>query len=245
VTAVTWLGHSTLLIEAGGARLLTDPVLRPRVAHLTRRLAAPDLSELGPLDAVLLSHVHRDHLDVPTLRGIPAAVPVLAPVGAAALMGKGRVVHELEPGEQLELAGTSVLATPAMHEVRRRFRRVQALGFLVGGIYFAGDTDVFDGMGELGALDLALLPVWGWGPTLGTGHMNPEAAARALVMLRPRAAVPIHWGTLFPIGLTGDRLTEPPREFARHAARLAPEVEVRILEPGATMDLRVSFTPIE
>ena len=70
MTAVTWLGHSTVLIETGGARLLTDPVLRPRVAHLTRRAAAVDAGELGPLDAVLLSHVHRDHLDVPTLRQI-------------------------------------------------------------------------------------------------------------------------------------------------------------------------------
>ena len=70
MTAVTWLGHSTVLIETGGARLLTDPVLRPRVAHLTRRAAAVDVGELGPLDAVLLSHVHRDHLDVPTLRQI-------------------------------------------------------------------------------------------------------------------------------------------------------------------------------
>jgi L-ascorbate metabolism protein UlaG (beta-lactamase superfamily) len=240
VTAVTWLGHSTLLIEAGGARLLTDPVLRPRVAHLTRRVAAPDPSELGPLDAVLLSHVHRDHLDVPTLRGIPAAVPVLAPVGAAALMGTGRVVHELEPGEQLELAGTTVLATPAAHEVRRRFRRVQALGFLVGGIYFAGDTDVFAGMDSLGPVDTALLPVWGWGTTLGPGHMDPAAAAEAAALIDPRTAVPIHWGTYFPahLGRGGHRLLrDPPHDFAREVGKRSPEIRVVLPAIGERVGL--------
>jgi len=108
-------------------------------------------------------------------------------------------------------------------------------------IYFAGDTDLYPEMAAFAPLDLALLPVWGWGPSLGAGHMDPEAAARALALLRPRVAVPIHWGTLFPLGLGrayGDRLTEPPREFARHAARLAPGVRVEILEPGASLELQ-------
>ena len=88
---------------------------------------------------------------------------------------------------------------------------------------------------ELRPLDLALLPVWGWGPNLGGGHLDPERAARALELLKPGVAVPIHWGTLYPIGLGRFRrylLHEPPRAFARHARRHAPEVEVRIVEPG-------------
>jgi L-ascorbate metabolism protein UlaG (beta-lactamase superfamily) len=95
-------------------------------------------------------------------------------------------------------------------------------------------------MESLAPLDLALLPVWGWGPSLGEGHLDPRAAARALTLLRPRVAVPIHWGTYFPVplGLRGhDRLEEPPREFATHAAAVAPDVEVRILEPGEGFDL--------
>ena len=91
-------------------------------------------------------------------------------------------------------------------------------------------------------LDAALLPVWGWGPTLGPGHLDPRAAADALRLLRPRLAIPIHWGTLFPIGLDRLRgkaglLSDPPHDFAREAARLAPEVEVRLLQPGEATPL--------
>ena len=85
------------------------------------------------------------------------------------------------------------------------------------------------------SLDVALLPVAGWGPTLGPGHMGPEDAARAAGAIKPRIAIPVHWGTLAPIGLARrgrGALGDPPRRFAEHAARLAPDVEVRILEPG-------------
>jgi L-ascorbate metabolism protein UlaG (beta-lactamase superfamily) len=152
----------------------------------------------------------------------------------------------LSVGERTRINNLVVLATRAEHRGRRHplSRGDETLAYLVeepASIYFAGDTDVFAGMAEIAPVDVALLPVWGWGATLGPGHMDPEAAARALVLLRPRIAVPIHWGTLFPIGLArwrSDRLTEPPHAFARHAARLAPEVQVRILEPGATLDVR-------
>lgn len=217
--AVTWLGHSTVLIEVGGRRLLTDPVLRPRVAHLTRRAPAVDPRGLAPVDAVLLSHVHRDHLDAPTLRELGDDVPVVAPAGAGALIGGGRVIHGLEPGQELELAGVTIRATPAFHQVRRRFRDVAALGFVAGErVYFAGDTDVFDEMADLGPIETALLPVWGWGTSLGPGHMDPAAAAEAVALIRPRTAVPIHWGTYFPVhaGRRGHPLLrEPPQEFAR------------------------------
>ena len=96
------------------------------------------------------------------------------------------MVHELEPGEQVELGGVTIAATPAVHEVRRRFRTVQALGFVAGErIYFAGDTDVFAGMARLGPVDTALLPVWGWGTSLGPGHMDPSAAAEAAALIGP------------------------------------------------------------
>jgi L-ascorbate metabolism protein UlaG (beta-lactamase superfamily) len=84
-------------------------------------------------------------------------------------------------------------------------------------------------------LDTALLPVWGWGPTLGSGHLDPRRAAEALRLLRPRRAIPIHWGTFRPIGMGWSRmrfLTHPPQAFARHAAEMAPEVEVRVVAPG-------------
>jgi L-ascorbate metabolism protein UlaG (beta-lactamase superfamily) len=103
-------------------------------------------------------------------------------------------------------------------------------------IYFAGDTELFEDMpSQLPRLDVALLPVGGWGPTLGPGHMDPIDAARAAQLLLPRLAIPVHWGTLLPIGGARRhraRLGDPPRLFAENVARLAPSVEVRILAPG-------------
>ncbi len=138
---------------------------------------------------------------------------------------------------------------PAVHDGRRApyGPTAEPVGYLVNGsrrVYFAGDTDLFDGMAELSdSLDLALVPITGWGPTLGAGHLDPERAARALALLRPRMAVPIHWGTLHPLGLgrfMSHQLSESPHEFARHAARLAPGVEVRVLAPGESLALATS-----
>jgi L-ascorbate metabolism protein UlaG (beta-lactamase superfamily) len=248
--SVSYLGHASVLLELAGARFLTDPVLRDRLGLLRRRAPPVPPRAFASIDAVLISHLHLDHLDLPSLRRLPRDVPVLVPGGGGALVRRQGFdrVYEVAAGETVELAGAEVTAVPAEHSRRRRpgpwSTEADALGFVVAGacrIYFAGDTDVFAGMAEIAPVDVALLPVWGWGATLGPGHMDPEAAARALVLLRPRIAVPIHWGTLFPIGLArwrSDRLTEPPHAFARHAARLAPEVQVRILEPGATLDVR-------
>jgi L-ascorbate metabolism protein UlaG (beta-lactamase superfamily) len=89
-------------------------------------------------------------------------------------------------------------------------------------------------------LDVALLPVWGWGPNLGRGHMDPERAAEALTLLRPRIAIPIHWGTFYPRWLGWLRphlLTEPPQIFREEAAKRMPEVDIQILAPGSTLDL--------
>jgi len=234
---LTYVGHATVLIEVGGARLLTDPVLRPRVAHLIRDTPVP--AELGRLDAILLSHGHHDHLDLPSLRGLDPSAPVLAPPDAAgALRRARRPVRALVPGEEVEVAGVTVRAVRADHDGRRYpvGTAVNSLGYVAGGVYFAGDTEPFPEMAELaGTLDAALLPVSGWGPKTGPGHMDPREAAEALALVRPRLAVPIHWGTYHRIGhrATGD----PPREFAEHAAELAPEVRVVVLEPGGSVEI--------
>jgi L-ascorbate metabolism protein UlaG (beta-lactamase superfamily) len=245
---LTWVGHATVLLELGGARLLTDPLLRDRVGHLRRQAASPSPETTQDIDAVLVSHLHLDHLDVASLRRLPRDVAVLAPSGAGRLLrrlGFARTT-ELRAGEQAEVAGVAVLAVPAIHDGRRHplAPSADAIGFVAAGehrVYFAGDTDIYAGMTDLaGTLDAALLPVWGWGPSLGAGHMDPEAAARAAALLRPRVAVPIHWGTFFPAGLArlrGAALVEPPRAFARLAGELAPDVEVHVLAPGQTLGL--------
>jgi L-ascorbate metabolism protein UlaG (beta-lactamase superfamily) len=242
---VTWLGHATVLLELGGARLLTDPVLRPRVAHLRRHAAAAE--DPGPLDAILISHLHRDHLDLRTLRRIDRRVPVVLPAGGARPLRRlRRQVREVRPGDSLRLGGAHVRVVRAVHDGRRHpfGTRVEPLGFVVEGerrVYFAGDTELFEGMAELaGGVDVALLPIWGWGRGLGPGHMDPEQAARALTLLRPEIAVPIHWGTFLPLGAVrrhGHLLTQPAREFAELAARIAPDVRVEILPPGASLPL--------
>jgi len=236
-----------VLLELGGVRLLTDPVLRPGFAHIRRHAAppAPDVAER--VDAVLISHLHLDHLDVRSLRWLDGSVRLLVPRGAGAfLRGRGfSHVEELAPGRSENVGGVEVVATPAVHDGRRwpvSGPRASPIGFVVRGarsIYFAGDTDLFEGMDGLEpGLDLALLPVWGWGPTLGPGHLDPERAARAAQLLRPRLAVPIHWGTFYPRARRmGDRLTAPPREFADRVAELAPDITVRVLEPGESLEL--------
>ena len=241
---ITWLGHATVLVELGGVRLLTDPVLRPGVAHLRRAVAPPGAP--ARLDAALVSHLHRDHLDLPSLRLLGEIPLVVVPAGAGrALRRLGLPVGELAPGDAVRLGPIAVRATRAVHDGRRSpvSRPVESVGFLIEGrlrVYFAGDTELFDGMAELAPVDIALLPVAGWGPSLGPGHMDPEQAARAAALLRPAIAIPIHWGTFAPIGLRRGRdrlLREPPLEFAEHAARLAPGTRVEILQPGESLAL--------
>jgi L-ascorbate metabolism protein UlaG (beta-lactamase superfamily) len=248
IDRVTYVGHATVLLELDGLRLLTDPVLRSRLAHLRRQVAAHDERSAAELDAVLISHLHHDHVDLPSLRRLGRETSILAPRGAGSFLRRRRFssVTELAPGESHSIGGVEITAVEAEQSGGRAGRSVgsEAIGFVVSGTrraYFAGDTDLFDGMADLaGDLDLALLPVWGWGPTLGSGHLDPERAARAATLLSPRIAVPIHWGTLFPVGLSriGRRhLIAPPREFERLCAELAPQVEVRVLDPGEATSL--------
>jgi L-ascorbate metabolism protein UlaG (beta-lactamase superfamily) len=201
---------------------------------------------MGELDAVLLSHVHHDHLDLPSL-GLVRAHRFLAPRGAGRLLERRgfQNVVELDEGEEHSVGSVTILATHAEHDSRRwpLGTTVPALGYLIRAssqIYFAGDTDLFDGMVELGpGLDVALLPIDGWGPRVGPGHLDPSRAAEALRLLTPRVAVPIHWGTYRRIGLHGDvaKLRERAELFRRFAEDLAPEVDVRILMPGERLEL--------
>jgi len=241
---VTYVGHATILIDLDGVRILTDPVLRARVVHL-RRIAPPvSAASLGQVDAILLSHAHWDHLDLPSLRTFDRSVPVVAPRGLGALVRKLRFaeISEVDVGEKLKIGGVEVTATPAEHDGRRGPLGVSApaLGFVVRGskrVYFAGDTDLFTDMEAIGgSLDLALLPVAGWGKKLGPGHLDAARAATAASLLKPKVAVPIHWGTFRPVSERGDA-GHPETEFRDRAAKLAPQVDVRILAPGETLDL--------
>jgi L-ascorbate metabolism protein UlaG (beta-lactamase superfamily) len=219
--------------------LLTDPVLRPRVLHL-RRVGPVPAAALRGLDAVLISHAHWDHLDLPSLERVGKNVPIVCPKGVSGLLRRKRFSHvtTLDVGEEVRIGELVVTGVHAEHDgARGPLGASGELGFVVAGsrkIYFAGDTDLFDDMATIGPVDLALIPITGWGSKIGPGHLDPERAAEAVRLLRPRLAIPIHWGTLARIGRVPD--PEPPHEFARLVAEVASDVEVRILEPGETLD---------
>jgi L-ascorbate metabolism protein UlaG (beta-lactamase superfamily) len=245
---LTYVGHATLLVELDGTRLLTDPVLRRRVGPLVRHGPVPAPGVAKDLDAVLISHLHRDHADLGSLRQLDRETRMLVPPGSRGFFeGHGfRAVTELAPGESRQVGASTVTAVEAHHDGgRRRFAKdPQAIGFLVSGrrhVYFAGDTDLFDAIADLGPeLDLALLPIWGWGPNVGPGHLDPESAARLAALLSPRLAVPIHWGTLYPFGLAPlhrKPLQAPASEFAAQMRERAPQVETRVLSPGESTSL--------
>jgi L-ascorbate metabolism protein UlaG (beta-lactamase superfamily) len=242
---IWFFGHATVAIDLDGVLVLTDPVLRGRLAHLVRHgTLHPAALERRP-DAVVISHIHQDHLDLPSLRRLGRDIRLIVPTGAARVVTRHgfRNVEELAAGDDARVGAVRVIATPAAHNGWRPpfGPRAACLGFIVEGsrrVYFAGDTDIFPEMAALGPVDVALLPVWGWGPTLGPGHMDPRRAADALALIKPAVAVPIHWGALYPLPLralgSGRRsfLHSPPGEFAAFARDTAPSVDVRILQPG-------------
>jgi L-ascorbate metabolism protein UlaG (beta-lactamase superfamily) len=242
VDRIVFLGHATVLIESDGVRLLFDPLLRGRVLHLRRQVPLVDESVFDSPNVVLISHLHHDHLDLASLRRVGRDTHLIVPSGAGLwLASKGFAnVSEIDVGDVLKVAELEITAVDAHHNGGRLGGpQAKALGYLVAGrhvVYFAGDTEMFAGMDSFSpAPDVALLPVAGWGPKLGPGHMDPLQAALAVELLQPRLAIPIHWGTLLPIGLARNyraRLGDPPRLFAEHAARLTPSVEVRILTSG-------------
>ena len=213
-----------------------------------RHGAPPAAETTESLDAVLVSHLHHDHADLASLRRLGRETRLLVPPGSREFFERRDFtsVTELAPGESAPVSNLTVTAVEADHDggSRRFAPDTQAIGFLVAGqrrIYFAGDTDYFPGMEDLSpGLDLALLPIWGWGPNIGEGHLDPEGAARAAAALAPRLAVPIHWGTLYPFGLRRLRsapLRKPAERFTASLHRLAPQVEARVLSPGESTPL--------
>jgi L-ascorbate metabolism protein UlaG (beta-lactamase superfamily) len=242
-TRIVYVGHSTVLVDMDGVKLLTDPLLRPRLLHL-RRTGKVDPRALRGVDAVLISHLHFDHLDFPSLEKLGRDLPVVVPRGAGGLLRKRgfRSVSEIAAGEELGVGGVTVEGAPAVHDSSRLpfGARAEPLGFTIRGscsVYFAGDTELFDGMSELAPVDVALLPIWGWGPGLGAGgHMDPREAAEAARLLGASVVVPIHWGTYFPAHHGLRRLPAfieaPAAEFVSLMAEAAPEAEVRVLRPG-------------
>ncbi len=237
------------MVDIGELRVLTDPLLRDRVLFLQRhgRNTAHDLLAERAPDIVLLSHLHYDHADLPSLRLLPPSTTIIAPRGSGRYLRRwaGVRVHEVAEGDKVQVADVEITALPAAHGQALSLPRPMGscLSYVIRNrlsIYFAGDTDLFDEMYDVGedfALDMALLPIWGYSPRVGAGHLTPLTAAQALDRLRPAVAVPIHWGSFRIVGPDrfwqgANHLSFPPLDFAEYASSLAPGTEVRILQPG-------------
>ena len=245
---ITWLGHASAVIDIAGVKVLTDPALTPRVAHLRRHYRV-DVATIGVPDVILISHLHMDHLHVPSLRLFGTHVPIVVPAGAGGLLRRRgfRDVRETSAGQTTSIGAVTIETVPAVHGRRRGpHTRVaaDAVGYVLRagevGVYFPGDTDLFSEMGALAPVDVALLPIWGWGPTLGAGHLDPDGAVRATELIAPRLVLPIHWGTFSPLGVRRGRpswVDEPVHRFRAGLARAGAEDRLRVLDPGGRIVL--------
>ncbi len=247
---VRFVGHATTVLDLGPVRIATDPMLRTSLGPLERHGATPDAAWFDGVQAVLISHGHPDHFDPRSLAKVGGEATVVVPRGLgrrAAQVVAGPVV-EVATGDRISLGSLEIEVVPARHWITPGAPRAEPVGYLlrVPGtpvVYFAGDTGSFPGLDDLaGRVDIALLPVWTWGPHLGPGHLGPRSAAELLARLGAPAAVPIHWGTLYPRRLSRvwDRpLRQPGTSFATHAAGMAPGADVRVIEPGGAASITV------
>ena len=248
--AVTWWGHASTTVEIGGLRIATDPVLSNRLLHLRRYAVAP-VDSAAQADLVLVSHLHADHCHLPSLRRIEPATTVLLPRGGERLLRERSDVRPVRPGDELEVADARITVLPAYHDGQRlpgsRYRG-PALGFRVEcgdrSFWFPGDTGSQVDFDSVEPVDLALVPIGGWGHSLGDEHLDPNEAAEAVTRVGARWAVPVHWGTFFPRGLAlvarrthHHMFVTPGERFA--AAMAGRETDAVVLAPGERVALPV------
>jgi N-acyl-phosphatidylethanolamine-hydrolysing phospholipase D len=242
VPTVTWIGHSTLLVQMEHLTFLTDPIWSDTPSPVPfwgpSRFVAPGiaLENLPAIDFVVISHNHYDHLDLPTLEALAqrdADTRFLVPLGNGALLRKRGIerVEEFDWGETTQHEGVTIHCLPAQHWSKRSLtddHKALWSSWAVTGsgrrFYFAGDTGYFDGFVQiglaLGPFDLAAMPIGAYEPSamMHESHMNPEEAIQATLDLRARRAVAMHFGTF---DLSDEPLDEPLRRFKAAATRTA------------------------
>ena len=245
--SIAWLGHSTVMLELDGVRLLTDPLLRRHAGPLRRRFPTPAPELWRDPDAVLVSHLHHDHAEVASLLMLPRVPVLTAEENAGWLRRRGLAGTALD--DEWERVGdgpVEVRLTTAIHRHRPMPHRPNAAsGHLVRGsemsAWLVGDTSLYPGMSDIPdvlgrRLDLIAVPIAGWGPRLSPGHLGPTEAAVACAMSGARWALAVHWGTLHPpmprlMGPAG-WMDRPHAEFVRALRSEAPDCRLVDLRPG-------------
>src|ERR1700761_9766864 len=252
---VTFIGHSSFLLQVNGRKVLIDPVFSKRLILLRRQRRPGVLVEdLPPIDVVLLTHAHMDHLDMASLRRVIRATrrlsgstpEVVVPRGVEDLVERlgFSQVHGMKWWEEITLQGLKITMTPCRHWGARIFRDTHRGygGYVIEGGgqsgYHSGATAYFEGFQEIGARlkpEVALLPIGAYFPdTYRTVHTSPEEAVRGFVELGSDRMVPMHYGT-FRLGR--EPMDEPLARLAAEANRLNIKDQVKVLEEGETMHL--------
>jgi L-ascorbate metabolism protein UlaG (beta-lactamase superfamily) len=242
---ITWIGHASFLIQAGGENLLIDPNWANWLKVIKRmRHPGVELHHLPNIDLVLVTHAHFDHLDRRTLRDVAADQPIVVPFDVGNLVHDlgFRSVHELHYWEAFEHGPLKITLTPChhwgarmLHDSHRGFG-----GYVIeaGGrtIFHCGDTAYFDGFREIGErykIDIALLPIGAYDPPSGREvHMNPEEAVQAFFEMGAQRMVPMHYGTF---RLSYEPLHEPLARLEACARAHGVEQRITIMSEGAPM----------
>lgn len=249
---ITYIAHSCVMVEMSGFTFITDPVLRSRIAFGLKASKHPQTKkaqELPNIDAVLISHGHYDHLDVPSIKAISTnpGKPVIVLPKDWKKTGKQAGfsdVRELSPGESAEVKGVRITATPAHHFTARlplHFWGVDYQGYVVQGektVYFSGDTGLknnFKEIGEQFRIDAAILPIGAYSPeSFREHHLSPEDAIEAMKLLNARIMIPVHWGTF---KLSWEPMSEPIERLTRAAEDGGLSDSVVIINHGEKIEI--------
>ncbi|MBU4353069.1 MAG: MBL fold metallo-hydrolase [Nanoarchaeota archaeon] len=241
--SIIFVGHSTTLIHLSDVNILTDPNFNSWSSILYRsREAGMQIKNLPPIDAILVSHPHYDHLDKWTLEQFSKDIPIVISKGNGELLSEWGLtnIYELNPWDTLKIKGVKITAVPAQHSGSRNSPWAdspKALGYIVQGektIYFVGDTGLFDGFKEIGnrfQIDVALLPIGAYRPRwfMKDHHLSPNDAINAMEMLEAKNMIPIHWGSF---KMAFDGVDEPKEELLKLIEKNNLNGKVHLLENG-------------